>query len=473
MAQITEAERISRIQQLLTELHKLPPQKHETVRVPWTTGEQQLTDVITLGVDEVLLNPQSHRIRAQLEDDPDWEQLSQDPFSAAAQAAIEHHVRDAREADELTALKESLVAEGQTEPGVMTHTGLLINANTRAVVLRTVDDPLKRRIRVAVLPPTVQPEELALLELRLQMRKELKVDYSMTNELLFIEELSVKRKMSAAQIARELRIKADSTKKGENEVMLRLKLLDLIRVMQQIPAKPLPLTFFNSIKLEQLREVHRVYSVLIEQDRARAREHLESFLLSIAVGVTSVHQIRHVDAEFMADFMLPVLEEDEVVGAVAHALASPPDGRPPTERPPGIDLLLGSEDEDDEAPVAVNAAHLVDLVTARDKRVEVPGTHVVMDQDDLKDVLKTAVTVGISNKKRVQKDEDQLSAPSAAVKRAMEQIKRAKEALLAVHDEPEFDDRRRKTLEAAHRKFGRACRDFEAALVKTGVIPKK
>lgn len=118
------------------DLHKVPPEKHETVRVPWTTDERQLLDVITIGVDEVLLNPHSRRIRSQLQDDPAWEDLRKDPFSEAAQRTIERHVRDAREPDEFQALKDSLIEDGQTDPGVMTHTGLLINANTRAVPAR-------------------------------------------------------------------------------------------------------------------------------------------------------------------------------------------------------------------------------------------------------------------------------------------------------------------------------------------------
>ena len=472
MPQITEAERVARIQQLLAELNKMPPQKHETVQMPWTAGEP-LLEVIRIGVDEVLLNPQSHRIRAQLQDDPEWEALSHAPFSEPAQKLVERHVRAARTPEEFSALKESLVAEGQTDPGVMTHKGLLINANTRVVALREVDEPLKRSIRVAVLPPTAKPEELSLLELRLQMQKQLKVEYTMTNELLFIEELSVKRGLSAAQIARELRIKTDSPKKGESEVMLRLKLLDLIRVMQRVPRQPLSLTFFDQrIKLEQLREVHRTYAPLLEIDPTRARQHLVNFLLSIAVGVTAVHQIRHVDADFMDAYMLPALEEDELVGPVANALVSSPDDPSSAERPPGVEKLVGGTDDEPEPP-PLDAAHLVGVITARDKRVKVPGSRVVVDKDDLRDSLKAAVTVGIKDKKRVQKDDDQLSAPSAAVKQATQQIMRAAEALRAIQNDPDFDDRRRKTLEAANKKLGRACRSLDAALVQSGVISRK
>ncbi len=474
MSQITESERISRIQQLLAELHKLPPEKHETVRMSWTAGDP-LLDVVRIGVDQVLLNPQSHRIRAQLQDDPEWEVLSADPFSEPAQRLIEHHVRAARKPEDFSALKESLLQDGQTEPGVMTHTGLLINANTRVVALREVEEPLKRLVRLAVLPPTAMPEDLALLELRLQMQKELKVEYTMTNELLFIEELAVKRHMSPAQIAKELRIFPDSPRKGETEVQLRLKLLDLVRTMQRVPSKPLGLTFFDKrIKLEQLREVHRVYAPLLEEDPAAAKAHLESFLLSISVGVSAVHQIREVNAAFMSSYMLPLLEEDEGIGHVADALVAPREGEGASAWPSGVGLLAGpnADSGEDDGATLVDTSRLIDVVTESDKRVEVPGTNFIVDQDQVKEALKTAISVGIKDKKRVQKDEDQLAAPSSAVKSATQQVTRAKEALVAVRDDPDFDDRCRKTLEAAFKKLTRTSRDLEGVLVKAGIISK-
>lgn len=422
--------------------------------------------MITIGVDEVLLNPQSHRIRSQLQDDPAWEDLGKDPFSEAAQRTIERHVRDAREPEEFQALKDSLIEDGQTDPGVMTHTGLLINANTRAVALRDVEDPSRRHLRVAVLPPTAKAEELTLLELRLQMQKDLKVDYTLTNELLFIEELSTVRKLSARQIARELRIYPDNPKKGAAEIEARLQYLDLIRIMQRTPSRPLPLTFFNAIKLEQLREIHRSRSALLQTDPARAQAHLENFLLSVAVGIKAVHEIRQVDADFMSEYMLPQLEDDEgAVGQFATQLATaPPED---TGRPPGVTALT-TDDEDDDP--AVNTRHLINVVTSRDKTVPVPGTHFTLERDDVKDALKAAVAAGIKDKKREKKDEDQLAAPVTAVKDATKQLARAKEAFLEVQHDPDFDERRRKTLEAAVKKLTRASRDLKATLTQAGVI---
>lgn len=467
MAQITEAQRIERINELLRELNKVPPERHEVERLPWSGREPVLCPVIKIGVDEILLNHRSHRVRAQLEDDPEWKELRKDPHSEAAQRLIERHVRDARKPEEFAALKESLQREGQTHPGVMTHKGILVNANTRVVALRELEDPSLRYIRVAVLPSTAQPDELALLELRLQMQKELKVDYTLTNELLFIEELSSERHLTDAQIARELRVYPESERKGENEVRLRLRMLDLIREMQRIPDEPLSLTFFDKLGYEQLREVHRMYHSLLEQDPDSGRRYLESFLLSVAVGVTPVHQIRKIDAAFMPEYMLPQLEEDEVVGAIADKLVGP-EGDGPAAAPAGADALLVKAESEDAPPVDVK--RLINVVTRRDKRVDVSGSPLVLERDDVREAIKTAIITGINEKKRDEKDADKLEAPIEIVKGATRELTKAADAVKAIAADPEFDQKRRKSLEAAFKKLKRGARDLEAALIKANVV---
>src|SRR5207247_1391139 len=127
------------------------------------------------------------------------------------------------------------------------------------------------------------------------------------------------------------------------------------------------------------REVHRIYHPLLERDPQEARRYLESFLLSVAVGVTPVHQIRRIDASFMSDYMLPQLEEDEVVGEVADRIVAP-EGDSTMPLPKGAD------------------------------------------------------------------------------------------AIKSVANDPDFDQKHRKSLEAAFNKFKRATRDLEAALTKAKVL---
>lgn len=469
MAQITEAQRKQRIAQLLKDLNKVPPERHEVARLPWTGGEPLLCPVIKIGVDEVLLNHQSHRIRAQLEDDVEWREIGRDPHSERAQKLIERHVRDSRSADEFKNLKESLAKEGQTDPGVMTHLGVLVNANTRVVALRELEDPNKRYIRVAVLPETAQPKEHALLELRLQMQKDLKVEYSLTNELLFIEELSTERGLSDAQIARELRIFPESEKKGPAEVAARLRMLDLIRQMQKIPLEPLPLTFFDSLGYQQLRELDRAYHARLEEDKADALAYMESFLLSVAVGVTPVHQVRKIDPDFMPEYMLPQLQDDEGIGTVVDQLVTPDPSKGKT-RPKGVTTLVGPQP--DREAEELDVRKLLNVVTQRDKRVEIPGSSVVLQKEDVVDAVKSAIITGIDEKKRDAREEDKLEAPIDALKNATKQIGKCTEALHSVVRDAEYDEKRRKSLEAAFKRLKRTYRDLETALVKSEVISK-
>jgi len=467
MAQITQEERTKRIRELLNELLKMPPEKHETERISGIGPDPVFCDVIAMPVDEVLLNHRSHRVRAQLEDDPEWTDVSADPFGEPAQRIIERYIRVSRPEDEFEALRKSLRDEGQQQKAVMTHTGVLINGNTRAVALRDLEDPAKRYIRVAVLPPTVLQVQLDLLELRLQMQKELKEPYSFTNELLFINELKTQG-ISEAQIARELRIFPESERKGKNEVLLRLRMLDLIRVMQKIPDEPLRLTRFDSLKPEQMRDVLRKYDALMTKNPHEAQRYLESFLLAVVSGVTVVHQIRKIDETFMADHMVPQLEEDEELSEFVPKLLAPDDvaGR---AAPAGARALL----TDEPTNGGLNLKRLINLVTRRNKRIELGGDpRIILDQEDVKRALKDAMVTGIRDKRRVEVEEDELEAPTEAVKKATVQVVQGVEALAAIGSDPGFDITRRNKLEAAYKKFKRRYRDLEAALAKLSIISR-
>lgn len=467
LAQVTDAQRIGRIKQLLNELNKIPPEKHEVVLLPGMGPEPRHCQVISIRVDEVLLNHRSHRVRAQLEDDPDWQELKADPHSERAQKLIERHVRAARTPERFAALKESLQREGQTHPGVITHKGVLVNANTRAVALRELEDPTDQYIRAAVLPETIQPDQLALLELRLQMQKDLKVDYSLTNELLFIEELSSERQLTDAQIARELRINPENVKKGETEVQTRLQLLDLIRLLQRLPTDPLPLTFFDSLSYEQLRDLHRSYYAAVQDDPDQAQGLLESFVLSVAVGVTNVHSLRRVDAEFISDYMVPQLEEDEIAGAFTASIVkgSPTPGG---AMPRGVDALLTADDE--EPGQSLHLGNLIDVVTQKDRRVKIEGSRIRLQRDDVKDAVRSAVITGVKEKRRDENEAKKLRTPADTLKEATKQLKRCAEACRTLLDDVEFDDKRRKTLEAAFKKLKRTYRSLESELIKNNVI---
>lgn len=466
MPQTTETQRIERVAELLSEALKQPPAKQpEGERLPAIgNGDALVCPVITIGVDEVVLNPHSHRIKAQLHDDPEWAKLKNDPYSEPAQVLIRQLVRAARKPEAFAELQTSLLNEGQDFPGVITHKGVLINANTRAVAISEFEDPAKRIIRVAVLPSTVQEDQLALLELRLQMRKELKADYSLTNELLFIEELS-KRGYTEKQIAAELRIYTESEKKGEKEVQTRLQLLDLIRDLQQIPTERPKLTFFDELAYEQLRDLLRDREALLQTSPAEAERLMESFLLSAAVGVTPVHSLRQIDSSFMDTYMYPQLEDDEEVGAFAGELAKGSDGGGTADA--NVLGLPSDEDHDDDE---VNLKRLINVVIGDTSRVRLPGSNLNVERAMAKEAIAEAVKSGIKEKRRDARDENKLEAPLSAVKAATKQVMGAAESVKDICTDPEFDQKRRKSLEAAFKKLRRRHGELEKTLSDLEII---
>ncbi|MFN8215217.1 MAG: hypothetical protein U0R71_01355 [Solirubrobacterales bacterium] len=465
MPQTTEVQRVNRIAELLREALKQPPEKQpEGERLPAIGGGDALVcPVITIGVDEVVLNPNSHRIKAQLQDEPEWATLKNDPYSEPSQLLIRRLVREARKPDAFKDLQKSLLDEGQDYPGVITHRGVLINANTRAVAIAEFENPAKRFIRVAVLPSTVQEDQLALLELRLQMRKEMKADYSLTNELLFIEEL-FQRGLAEKQIAAELRIFPDSAKKGEKEVQTRLQILDLIRELQQIPAERPKLTFFDTLALEQFRELLRERDALLQIAPAEAERLMESFLLSTAVGITPVHSLRQIDSSFMDTYMYPQLEEDEELGSFAEDLAKGGEGKAT-----GGDGVLDLPDEDGE-DCEIDLKRLIDVVVGDGNRVRLPGSRLNVERAQAKEAIAQAVKTGIKEKRRDARDEDKLEAPLSAVKAATKQVIGAAASVKDICDDPEFGQTRRKSLEAAFKKLRRRHGELEKTLSELEIL---
>jgi hypothetical protein len=125
---VNEQTRRERIQKALDALDE----GHESMRVPWREKYVSMP-VIKLGLDACVLNPRSHRIKSQLESEPIIRaEVEADPESDVAQAAIRNFLANT---PGYTALKEDLGHAGQSEPGIVTRDGRLINANTRAAAL--------------------------------------------------------------------------------------------------------------------------------------------------------------------------------------------------------------------------------------------------------------------------------------------------------------------------------------------------
>ena len=180
----------------------------ETVSVEWR-GSTISIPVLSMEVDLLAYNPDTHRIRAQLSmDEGGAKSLECDPWGDEAQRYL-HRLLMGDPADpskpdpSFIALQEDLKEYGQNEPGIVTRDGVLINGNTRRAAFKEIG---QKYIRVGVLPILAVTEDIQGIELSLQLRKDHRREYSFMNSLLALDAQVVKG-LPAVAIQKMFRIK--------------------------------------------------------------------------------------------------------------------------------------------------------------------------------------------------------------------------------------------------------------------------
>ena len=118
--------------------------------------------------------------------------FSKDPESLAAQRAQHEILRKLAEDEDL--LKEFRGGTQQTEPVIVTSTGVVVNGNRRLCVWRTLyyADPEKYKhfeyVELAVLPEDCDEKEIKALEKRLQIQKTHRAEYKWHNKAAMMKE---------------------------------------------------------------------------------------------------------------------------------------------------------------------------------------------------------------------------------------------------------------------------------------------
>ena len=285
---MTEAVRAQKILTALTDYEQQGGPK-ETLLVPLRTGNRPLP-VITVPLDLPVLNTGSFRIAPLLASLPEAAEIESDPFSASSQRIVADLVVSShRHAEDL---KESLRQDGQDAPGVITRKGVLINANTRCVLMRELlreGDLRSDGLRVAVLPAGTGNAELYDLEAVLQKRKEHKDDYNLVSELLMLKVLNIQAGMADREIARRQNLKQPE------DVRIRLRVLELMERGRRLAEPPLPIKTFarERDKLQNWKELLlRVDDLDANVGAAAGDAHIKEWLVPYLVGLDSVHVLR-------------------------------------------------------------------------------------------------------------------------------------------------------------------------------------
>ncbi|MDX3454520.1 hypothetical protein PV396_21655 [Streptomyces sp. ME02-8801-2C] len=356
----------------------------ETVTVDWS-GQQAHVEVIDLPLSGLYLNPGTHRIRAQRSHDPARDEiLDKDPYGDKGQDYLRvllqarptnPEMRDV----EFDKLKEDLQKFGQNDPGLVTHHGVLVNGNTRAVALRELG---VQSMRVGVLPSSFTQADIDAVELALQLRLDQRRDYSYINRLLAMEEQAALGR-TPEQIAKEFRIRT-ATYHQERWILSTVK--ELNDRSKSGGGVALRLVDWEGAQ-ERLKELQRLYLKLETMDRDQA-EVLKEWRLAAILLDFSKTDVRHIDEHF--------LEQEYLSRELPVDLAATgADGSQPVAVSiPGLGLEVPAASSAVSAARALNDKILRAAATVRTAKAELPDSEKAKAQtllDEAKNAFDRAI----------------------------------------------------------------------------------
>jgi hypothetical protein len=374
----------------------------------------------------LLLNPRNHRLTAQLEDHPRRDLVHAQPDGADAQQVIADMLRATSDYGKLMT---DLRTQGQVNPGIVTRDGRLLNGNTRCVALRDLGE---QGMMVAVLPPDVLDDELATLELSLQMRRLTHQEYTFTNRLLLVDEQVRVRGVAPEELARHL----NWTRNGRQKVEQHQRILNMIRQLRS--EYELPWEFFDD-KQQSLEELDKAFTDL-RDDPVAAQELRQARLTGLLIGVNKL-DLREVDETYFPDLILPRMEPQLAARLRDHMRVSEP------TQVDSLEAMLGAST--DTFPLRVEP---VRRLLMGDPEGELFDGLVL--RGELQEQLSNAYQIA-SNQTRTQRQtQDMLNEPVLKLREVRLQVEQLLDRYDEIHEQPGFD----------HGKFDYELRQAKVAL---------
>jgi hypothetical protein len=414
--------------------------RRKTEELRWRDGERLLLPVVRVPIEATVLNPRSHRIRARLEaKGAAAEIVGSDPFSEDAQTLIADILRETPGYEEI---KGALGRDKQRHPGVLTHKGLLVNANTRQVALVALGI---RYIDVVVLPADALEPDIVDLELELQMEEDVKQEYEFTARMLFIEELMARRNMSAEDVGfrleRSLATDAKGRQRARDLVEQEMRMLRVVRELVDLSGGSIKLTDFDNAR-QALIEIDQDYERLRRSNPAQALRVRDAQLVGQLVGV-DYRRLRDVDTSFIDNYLpVSLAEQMALSGYVADLLTAVDPSGPGQPGLAGLDVLEFGDDF--ESPNSlVNPRRLLELLAPENGEIvlrDENGSAHALSKDSVVAGVSTAFSTAVESKRRDSKAVDRLDAPMIHVSDARAALDRARSAWQEVKGTAGFDD---------------------------------
>lgn len=287
---------------------------NETVTIEWRTAQRHLP-VVTMPIDLLTYNPGTHRIRAQRELDSQRDAiLTSEPYGSSAQAYLHSLLmgdpKDPAATDpSFTALMADMDQNGQTEPGIITRDGVLINGNTRRAALKELG---RTDIRVAVLPPDASHEDTRSVELALQLRKDHRRDYSFVNFLIALDD-RVNEGLLPKQIQKEFRINAVTFDRSRWILQSMRELIER-SALTDADGKKFSMRLMDFEDHQgKLEELYRTYINLKPKSSDQAEALREQRLLALLLNKSKT-DLRLIEPDFSDKYMKDLVKDTDLNG---------------------------------------------------------------------------------------------------------------------------------------------------------------
>ena len=256
--------------------------------------------VVRLNPHQLLFNDNNSRLRAQILDDPQGSLVTTNPVGDEAQQVIARLLRDT---EEYRNLKSQVKDLRQLEPGIVTRDGLVVDGNTRLVIIRELNDAgveHAKGIDVAVMPADATTADCVDVEMTRQMRKLVHQPYTFTNELLMI-----KAYLNSGNTADQLANLMGWFKRKSQKVNEKLALLNLVEEIRGMTKPPIHYSVFDG-KSQHLKDLLEKYQQLSAEDPAAANQMKYGRILGMFLGLNKDFT-REIGYDFFEDKVMPRL----------------------------------------------------------------------------------------------------------------------------------------------------------------------
>lgn len=462
---ISRQARINLVEQAV---NAVGPDHQERRPLPWR-GQDVSFPVVQIPVTHALLNPYSHRIKAQIGSlGAAGEVITTDPFGDDAQKRIADIIRTT---SGFARIKATLARDKQQEPGVMTRAGVLINGNTRLVALRELNVGY---IKVQILPSDATPAELTELELGFQMRPEVRQEYSFTNGLLFIKDL-LDDGWSPERIGLEMDRSLDKAKEADRRKAVErietdARLLQLIETIRAMSGGKIPYEYFDA-EIQNIRDIDSTYEAQRKKNLPEAPRVRDAKIVGMLADL-DYRKVREIDDTLLNRYVLPALEEEEPLKGIAAAVVNGVADSSGGDELFGLDILDGLTDTGDGGHDGVSLLPIYQLLANADEDGEVvlpatdDGAVNTMPTRHFVASVNKALTLAIDIKEQDTKGRDQLLSPMRHLSLAASSCDRARDALKAVAADQGFNVGK---LRTAYEDYMRSHDDLLMTLKTVGI----